>query len=136
VSTFHAAVVEALLLWADRNDIHLIPYLVFTFFAAVRPEKEMEKLDWRNIDLGADVDQVKILRSVSKTSTGRWITLEPNAIRWLSEYQRLGGQTSGPVVPFSASTLRLNAGAWPEPLVLTLGRRISPDTHLRVGLVV
>jgi hypothetical protein len=43
--------VEQLLFDALANDVTLLPFLVFAFYAGVRPDGELQKLLWSDIDL-------------------------------------------------------------------------------------
>jgi integrase len=94
--------VEKMLNDALANDLELVPYLVLGFYAGVRPTGELRRMQWQHIQLDATEDQVKLPAKISKTKKhNRWITLPPNAIEWLREYQRCGGQSSGPIVGLS-----------------------------------
>ena len=79
---------------------------MFSFYAGVRPDGELQKILWNDVDLTAKEHHLTIRPTVAKKRRKRWIDLAPNAIAWLSEYQARGGHTQGRIVPFSASTLR------------------------------
>ena len=98
--------VEKLLGDALANDVGLLPFLVLSFYAGVRPDGELQKLIWSDIDLRAEEHHVAIRPTVAKKRRKRWIDLSDNAIAWLGEYRARGGKTDGFIVPFSASTLR------------------------------
>jgi integrase len=106
VEVIAPSIVEKLLFDALANDPGLVPWHVFTFFAGVRPEGEMSKLLWSDVDLGAKEHHVTIRPTLAKKRRKRWIDLAPNALRWLEAYRSAGGKMEGKVVPFSASTLR------------------------------
>jgi integrase len=123
VEVIPPAKVKELLLDALANDLALIPFLVLAFFAGVRPDGELQKVLWSDIDLTAQKHHVTIRPTVAKKRRKRWIDLSANALAWLGEYQARGGLMEGRIVPFSASTLlrkrRRNALAagiteWPQ----------------------
>ena len=84
----------------------LVPFLVLAFYCGIRPDGELQKLLWSDIDLIAQEHHVTIRASVAKKRRKRWIDLSPNALAWLNEYVRRTGKSEGSVVPFSSSTLR------------------------------
>jgi|SRR5271166_3934907 len=103
---FAPATVEALLRDALENDLTLVPFLVLAFYAGVRPDGELQKVLWTDIDLGAKKHHLTIRAAVAKKRRKRWIDLSNNALAWLGEYQARGGRMDGRITPFSASTLR------------------------------
>jgi integrase len=116
-------IVEKLFLDALANDLELIPFLVCAFYAGIRPEGELQKVQWSDINLGATEHHITIRPTVAKKRRKRWIDLSPNALAWLEEYRERRGILEGRIVPFSASTLRrkrrrnaLAAGlaTWPQ----------------------
>jgi integrase len=89
---------------ALANDLELLPFLVLGFFCGIRPNGELSKLEWRDIDLA---DRVITIRSeVSKTRRRRFPTLSENALLWLTEYQARGGHQKGLIVPWGLHLLR------------------------------
>jgi integrase len=98
--------VEKLLRDAMDNDLELIPFLILAFYAGIRPDGELQKVLWSDINLKAKKHHVTIRSTVAKKRRKRWIDLSDNALAWLSEYQARGGRTTGRITPFSASTLR------------------------------
>ena len=67
------------------------------FFCGIRPRGELEKLEWRDVDLADRV--VTIRPEVSKTHRRRFPELSENAIVWLEEYRQRGGHMEGRIVP-------------------------------------
>ena len=117
------SIVEKLLLDALANDMELLPFLVLSFYAGIRPDGELQKLLWKDLDLNAKEHHVTIRPTVAKKRRKRWIDLSENAIAWLTEYRNRGGKMEGRIVPFSASTLRrkrrrnaeaAGLSAWPQ----------------------
>jgi integrase len=69
-----------------------------------RPDGELQKLEWRDIDL---TDKVVTIRpEVSKTNRRRFIDLSDNAKAWLQAFINRSGAPSGRVVTYSESELR------------------------------
>jgi integrase len=104
VEIFSVDEVQRLLTDALENDIALLPFLVLGFFCGIRPEGELSKLEWRDIDFGDRT--VTIRPEVSKTKRRRFPILSQNAVAWLSEYQLRGGEMEGRVMPWKKSMLR------------------------------
>ena len=86
------------------NDLPLLPFLVLGFFCGIRPEGELLKLEWRDIDWRGR--EVIIRPEVSKTKRRRFPKLSKNAIAWLNEYRLRGGTTEGKVVVWGKENLR------------------------------
>jgi integrase len=99
VEVFPVETVQRILEDALRNDLEFLPYRVFAFFCGIRPEGELERLDWSDIRLG---ERLVVLRSeITKTKRKRFVELSENAIEWLLEYQARGGRMDGLVAPLS-----------------------------------
>ena len=104
VEIFSVDEVQRLLSDALENDIALLPFLVLGFFCGIRPEGELSKLEWCDIDFGDRT--VTIRPEVSKTKRRRFPILSQNAVAWLNEYQLRGGKMEGKVMPWKKSMLR------------------------------
>jgi integrase len=89
---------------ALAEDLALLPFLVLGFFCGIRPDGELQKLDWSDIHF---FDRTVVIRSeVSKTRRRRFPDLSENAAAWLEAYQQCGGQVIGKVVTLTDSELR------------------------------
>jgi integrase len=94
---------------ALEEDLALLPFLVFGFFCGIRPDGELQKLDWSDIHLP---DRTVVIRSeVSKTRRRRFPDLSENAVAWLAAYHEYGGQMLGKVVTYTDSQLRTHRKA-------------------------
>jgi integrase len=67
--------------------LKLLPFFVFGFFCGIRPDGELEKLEWSSVHL-VGKSEVEIPPSVSKTKRRRFVDLSENALAWLEEYRR------------------------------------------------
>jgi integrase len=123
VEIFAPAIVEKLLFDALSNELSIIPYLVFSFFCGIRPQNEIQKVLWSDIDLTAKEHHVTIRPTVAKKRRKRWIDLSANALAWVDEYRARDGKIDGRIIPFSWSTLRrkrdrlacrVGLDAWPQ----------------------
>jgi integrase len=101
---FDPATVQTILTDCLKNDLAFLPYRVIGFFAGVRPDGELTRLDWQDIDLEAK--QITLRAEITKKKRKRWIDLSDNAIAWLKEYQKRGGRVEGRVVAFDRHELR------------------------------
>jgi integrase len=99
VEVFPVEMVQRMLEDALENDLEFLPYRVFAFFCGIRPEGELERLEWSDVRIS---EKLVVLRAeVTKTKRKRFIELSDNAIEWLMEYQARGGRMEGPVAPWS-----------------------------------
>jgi integrase len=95
--------VEAMPNHALDNDLALLPYLVFGFFCGIRPDRELQELEWSDVDLNGG--SVTIRAEVSKTNRRRFVDLSANAQAWLNDAAR-GGAFTGRISPFNHSQMR------------------------------
>jgi integrase len=104
VEIFPVAVIQKLLEHALDNDLEFLPYRVFTFFCGIRPEGELERLEWSDVNIA---DRIVVLRpEITKTNRRRVVDLSDNAISWLTEYQARGGKMEGLVAPWTPQVRR------------------------------
>jgi integrase len=76
-----------------HNATHqVVPYIALAAFAGLRAA-EIERLDWREIDL-AD-GHINVTAKNSKTATRRLVDILPNLSLWLTHYAK----PTGPVIP-------------------------------------
>jgi len=86
------------LLRACKSDFELLPYHLFTIFAGIRPEGEMSRLTWDNVNM--DEHYIEVPKGQGKDKKKRRIIeMEPLLVRWLDYYVRNGGSTVGKVTP-------------------------------------
>jgi integrase/recombinase XerD len=104
IQTVPVAIVEAMLKDAAANDIALLPFLVLGFFCGIRPNGELEEIEWRDISLEEKI--VTIRAEVSKTRTRRFVTLSDNAIEWLNLAKGEMKSPSTRITPFTFNALR------------------------------
>jgi integrase len=62
----------------------MLPFWAIGAFAGLR-RAEIERLSWSEVDLDADVIEVKA--SKAKTATRRLVTIQPNLRKWLAPYR-------------------------------------------------
>ena len=104
VEVFPVNTVRALMQHALEYDLEFLPYRIFTFFCGIRPEGELERLDWANVRIPEKT--VVLPAAVTKTKRKRFVDLSNNAIAWLTEYQVRGGKMTGPVAPWTPQIRR------------------------------
>jgi integrase len=103
VEVFTVDQTSALLKAALENDFELLPFFVFGFFCGLRPDGELQKLEWSRVHLAEK--QIVIPPEVAKTKRRRFVDISDNAIAWLEAYRQKGGSFSGKVVPCGKSFL-------------------------------
>lgn len=101
--------VRAMLEHALAEDLELLPYLVFGFFAGIRPDGELLELQWSDVKLAEN--EIVIRPEVSKTNRRRFVDLSENCKAWLAAYADRGGVISGKVVRYNDSELRTHRAA-------------------------
>jgi integrase len=87
-----------------KNDLPPLPYLVFGFFCGIRPDGELQKLEWDDVKLASK--EIVIRPEVSKTNRRRFPKISANAAGWLEAYRDRGGNFEGKVCPYSGEELR------------------------------
>jgi integrase len=104
VEVFPVETVQRMLEHALENDLEFLPYRVLAFFCGIRPEGELERLDWSDVRIA---ERLVVLRAeITKTKRKRFVELSENAVEWLLEYQARGGRRVGPVAPWSPAVRR------------------------------
>lgn len=104
VQVFPVETIWKLLEHALNEDIEFLPYRVFTFFCGIRPEGEIERLDWSDVHIA---EKTVVLRpEITKTKRKRFVDLSDNAITWITEYQVRGGNATGLVAPWTPQVRR------------------------------
>jgi integrase len=101
--------VKSMLEHALSEDLHLLPFLVLGCFAGVRPDGELQKVEWSDIDLNEKV--ITIRPDVSKTNRRRFVDLSDNAKAWLQAFINRAGAPTGRIVTYSESELRHHRAA-------------------------
>jgi integrase/recombinase XerD len=96
--------VRGLLNYALENDLQLLPYFVFGFFAGLRPDGELLKLDWASVRF--NTRKIIMTRRITKKKQTRYPELNDTAIAWLRAYEARGGPMTGQVVTYGESALR------------------------------
>ncbi len=98
----------------ESANAETLPFWAIGAFAGLR-RAEIERLDWKQIDLESNLIEVKARHS--KTATRRLVTIQPNLAAWLLPFQKI----RGPVAPANLRKLteddRERAGlgsGWPQ----------------------
>jgi integrase len=104
IATIPAVQVEAMLIHALDHDLALLPYLVFGFFAGIRPDGELHKLEWRDVKFSENT--IVIRPEISKTNRRRFPKISANAAAWIEAYRQRGGTFDGKVSPYRLRQLR------------------------------
>ena len=99
IETIATDKVQAMLTHALNQDLALLPYLVFGFFAGIRPDGELQKLEWDEVKLAEKT--IVIRPEVSKTNRRRFPKISRNANGWLEAYRQRGGTFDGKVCVYS-----------------------------------
>jgi integrase len=96
--------VKAMLSHSMTDDLELLPFLILGLFCGIRPDGELQKIEWRDIDLNDKV--VTIRPEVSKTKRRRFVDLSANAKAWLEAFITQAGIQQGRIATYNPSELR------------------------------
>jgi integrase len=109
VETLSNKQVKAMLEHAMSEDLQLLPFLILGLFCGIRPDGELQKIEWSDIDL--DGKSITIRPEISKTNRRRFVDLSDNAAAWLRACGDRGGVCGGRVVSLTPSELRTHRSA-------------------------
>ncbi len=89
VSIIHNKEVKAILGTAWKQDRELVPWFAIALFAGLRPESELGRLRWEDINFEEKWIRVGF---GNKTDTKRFVDLEDNLIQWLKPLAKPEGK--------------------------------------------
>lgn len=69
----------------------LVPYIAIGAFAGLR-RAELERLDWREIDLPSGL--IEVTAKKAKRERRRFVRIQPNLAKWLQPYAQLSGNVT------------------------------------------
>jgi integrase len=96
--------VAALLNDCLQNDLELLPFRVLGFFCGVRPDGELQRVEWSDLDWADRI--LKLRAEITKKKRQRFVEVSPNTFAWLEAYRQRGGSIAGRIVPFTPAELR------------------------------
>ena len=77
----------------ESASSELLPYVAIGAFAGLR-RAELERLDWREIDLQAGL--IEVTAKKAKSARRRFVRIQPNLAKWLRPYAQLSGNVTPP----------------------------------------
>jgi integrase len=77
----------------ETAPAELVPYIAIGAFAGLR-RAELERLDWKEIDL--EENQIEVTAKKAKSARRRLIKVQPNLAKWLQPYAQLSGNVTPP----------------------------------------
>ena len=91
----------------------LVPYVAIGAFAGLR-RAELERLDWREIDLQSNL--IEVTASKAKSARRRFVRVQPNLTRWLQPYVQISSNVTPPNYRELLDAAREAAGIqeWPQ----------------------
>jgi integrase len=69
----------------------LVPYVAIGAFAGLR-RAELERLDWKEIDLQSSL--IEVTAKKAKSARRRFVRIQPNLAKWLQSYAQLSGNVT------------------------------------------
>ena len=94
--------VEAVLRAAQKVEPSMVPFFALGFFAGLRPQNELRKLDFGNANMEPG-GKIKVVRSTSKTDRTRYVPMSSNLRAWLRSVQ---AESRTGAVPYSRRAFR------------------------------
>src|SRR2546430_6036137 len=85
----------------------LVPFIAIGAFAGLR-RAELERLDWREIDLHAGL--VEVTAKKAKSARRRFVRIQPNLAKWLQPYAEVSGNVTPPKYRELLDAARESAG--------------------------
>jgi integrase len=91
----------------------LIPYIAIGAFAGLR-RAELERLDWREVDLQGGL--IEVTAKNAKSARRRFVRIQPNLAKWLQPYAQLSGNITSSKYRELLDAARRAAGIeqWPH----------------------
>src|SRR5207249_9080154 len=91
----------------------LVPYVAIGAFAGLR-RAELERLDWREVDLQGGL--IEVTAKKAKSARRRFVRIQPNLAKWLQPYANLSGNVTPQNYRELFDTAREAAGIheWPQ----------------------
>jgi integrase len=97
----------------ESAPAELVPYVAIGAFAGLR-RAELERLDWKEVDLQSGL--IEVTASKAKSARRRFVKIQPNLAKWLQPYTQLSGNVTPPHYRELLDTAREAAGItqWPQ----------------------
>jgi integrase len=97
----------------ESTPAELVPYIAIGAFAGLR-RAELERLDWKEIDLQSGL--IEVTATKAKSARRRFVRIQPNLAKWLQPYAQLSGNVTPPNYRELLDAARKTAGIqeWPQ----------------------
>jgi integrase len=97
----------------ENASAELVPYIAIGAFAGLR-RAELERLDWKEIDLQSNL--IEVTATNAKSARRRFVRIQPNLAKWLQPYAQSSGSVTPPNYRELLDTAREAAGVkqWPQ----------------------
>jgi integrase len=97
----------------ENAAAELVPYVGIGAFAGLR-RAELERLDWKEVDLQSAL--IEVTASKAKSARRRFVKIQPNLAKWLQPYVQLSGNVTPPGYRVLLESAREEAAIaqWPQ----------------------
>lgn len=97
----------------ENAALEIVPYVAVGAFAGLR-RAELERLDWREVDLQSGL--IEVTANKAKSARRRFVKIQPNLAKWLQPYAQLSGDLTPANYRELLDTAREKAGItdWPQ----------------------
>jgi len=75
----------------ENTPTELVPYVAIGSFAGLR-RAELERLEWREVDLQSNL--IEVTASKAKSARRRFVRIQPNLANWLQPYAEFRGNVT------------------------------------------
>ncbi len=110
VDIFSPAEAEAVLRAAQDREPRLVPYLAVGLFAGLRPQNELARLEWADVNF--ETNKITVTRSTSKTDRVRHVDIQSNLRAWLGSVPK--SQQNGKIYFSRRALFKVLGRTWPE----------------------
>ena len=110
VDIFTPAEAEAVLRAAQEREPRLVAFLAIGMFGGLRPQNELARLDWSDINL--ETGKITVTRSTSKTDRVRHVEIQPNLRAWLESVPK--ALRKGLLYSSRRALFRVLGREWPQ----------------------
>lgn len=97
----------------EAADPKILPYVAIGAFAGLR-RAELERLDWKEVDLSTGL--IEVAAAKSKSARRRFVRIQPNLCEWLQPYAHPWGAVTPNdyVAYFNAARKKAGIKSWPS----------------------
>lgn len=113
VAVYELDQIRAILNAAWEHDRELVPFFAIAIFAGLRPESEIMRLEWKDVNFEEKWIRVNY---DNKTQTKRFVPIFDNLMAWLIPWRDAFGPVTSHLTNFTKRRRNLTRGKYQSPL--------------------